>query len=65
MKNEKENLRKVSHSPSNEENQIFRNIFPQRKQEHGTENHKTVVKQTKMAQIDEEVYHVLGSEESI
>ena len=47
MKNEKENLQKVSHSPSNEETQMFRNIFPQRKQGPGTENSKTMLKEIK------------------
>ena len=47
MKNEKENLRKVSHSPSNEETQRFRNMFPQRKQGRGTETYKTMLKEIK------------------
>ena len=65
MRKQKEKLRKQFHSPLNEMNKILRINLPKETKDLYIENYKTCMKETKMEQIDGEIYHVHGSEESI
>ena len=73
MKNQKEKLRKQSHSPLQQQQQKYLGInlpkeTKKQKQEQKTCMQKTIRhlrKKSKTTQTDAEIYHVLGSEESI
>ena len=66
MRKQKEKLRKQFHSPFPTKRIKYLGInLPKETKDLYVENYKTLMKEAKTTQIDGEIYHVHGSEESI
>ena len=64
MKDQKEKLRKQSHLPLQQKIKYLGINLPKETKDLYAENYKTLMKELKMIQIDGEIYHVPGLEES-
>ena len=65
MRRQKEKLGNNSIHHCNEKNKILRNKSTREEKDLYIENYKTLMKKSKRTQIDGEIYHVHGLEESI
>ena len=65
MRKQKDKLRKQPHSPLQKRIKYLGINLPKETKDLYVENYKTLMKEAKTTQIDGEIYHVHGSEESL